>query len=69
MTQQSGYSSMDWRIAVCGDDSIAHFFGKIALSDRGLQSACGEFREVISSDLNAQQRHPLCSECNRVIRE
>ncbi len=69
MTQQSGYLEMDWRVAVYGNDSIAHIFGKIALSDRGLQSACGELREVTRSDLNVQKHHSLCTECNRVAGE
>jgi hypothetical protein len=65
--QQSGYSAMDWRIAVFREDAIAHWFGKIALSDRRPQSACGELYDVNPSVLIERDRQPLCSACQRIM--
>lgn len=71
MTQQSGYNSKDWRVAVIygeGRFCESHYYGKIALSDRGIQSACGKVRDVDPRTL--LQAHPenrLCNECARIM--
>jgi hypothetical protein len=67
MTQQSGYSAMDWRIAVYNNDTIAHWFGKIAISDRRPQSACGELYDVNPTVLIERECQPICSKCQRIM--
>ena len=69
MIHESGFNEMDWRIMIYREQTVAHLFGKISLSDRYVQSACGEVDYITRADLSIPGHHSICPNCKKLIGE